>query len=487
MKTSIGAILGLLAVLSTAGVSSAPAPAWRADAIRMVHDARFLEAEDLAARAGDREHGPAPAFFRALAAYWRLLYDPDDPGLQADFDARLRRAIRDAEERLEAAPGDAEAWMFAGTSRLFLAELRARQRHPLTAARELRRARHALESAISLDPAQADARFGLGTLDVVAGRAPSLARGFASLLGVAGNPDRGLESLAVASRDGEILALESSISLLTVHSNRRAPDYAEAERTARELAARSQSVGALDAAARVLLSLGDADRAAGLLDAALERLRAAPRSDPGVAAALRCARARVRLAQLRPDLALEDLRWVASLPATLPRGVREDSAELLRDAAAGGARPSWLRDVAARLGAALPDDRATLEAAASFARALPDLESSGADSPAELAGRLAGLAASAPDDAVLAALAGRASLEAGRVEDARRWLDRASSSDRLPRPWTGPCLLLAGMAADLDGDRASALALYRRAAEAPAFSSRAAAAALQERPHRTVP
>ncbi len=485
MKALRRAILIVLTILLTTAAEASSEDAWRADVVRLLHDGRFVEAEEAADRAGERVRGPAPAFFRALAGYWRLLYDSDDAGLQADFEARLGRAIREAEALVETSPEDPEGRLFLGTSQLFLAELRARQRHPFAAAREFRRARGALERALSLDPAAADARFGLGTLEVVAGRAPTLARGIASLFGVSGNSEVGLEHLAVASRDGKILALESAITLLTVHSNRRAPDYSAAERGARDLAARSSSLVAIDAAARVLLSVGDPEGAARLLDAALERLRDAPLADRSVTATLRFARARTRLALFRPDLALEDLRRLAAVPGPLPRSVREDSAALLRDAAVAGARPPWLRDLASRLGTVVSEDAATGAAANSFARALPALDLLGSGAAAEASARLSDLAAGAPDDAILAALAGKASLSAGRVAEARRWLDRASASARLPRPWTGPCLLLAGMAADLEGDRGTALALYRRAAEAPGFASRDAAVAFQERPYRT--
>jgi len=93
------------------------------------------------------------------------------------------------------------------------------------------------------------------------------------------------------------------------------------------------------------------------------------------------------------------------------------------------------------------------------------------------------LPASTERDAVMALLLGRAALAAGRPRT-RSPSSRRETSGVLPNGWLGPCRLLAGQAADLQGLRARALAFYKRAESTPGFGAREAAMAYQSRPFK---
>ena len=141
------------------------------EGLTLLHDGRFDEAEAFFARAGGRPD--ATAFFRAFTTYWRLLYDPDNPGLEADLERRLLDSAARGEEALARNTSDAEATLFAGSSRLLLAELRASQKKVFAAGSEAKKAKRLLETGAKADSVATDASFGLGTYNYMADRLPA--------------------------------------------------------------------------------------------------------------------------------------------------------------------------------------------------------------------------------------------------------------------------------------------------------------------------
>ena len=130
----------LSAALSLAEPAAAiPPAAGRAEArsaiVRFVHDGRFDEADGRLSESGPLPTGPDRDFLRALVVYWRLLYDESNPELRSEFESRLNAALASAGARLDVTPGDAEALLWSGTARLFIAELRASNRRPFAAAK----------------------------------------------------------------------------------------------------------------------------------------------------------------------------------------------------------------------------------------------------------------------------------------------------------------------------------------------------------------
>jgi hypothetical protein len=439
------AVIALAAGVAWAPAAESATSSNSSEVLALLHDGRFDAAERRAAGAASGTDLEA-LFLDAFVYYWRLLYDERNAALQTAFDARLGRTITLADQRLARNPKDPEAALWGGTAHLLRGQLLGRQKKAMAAASEAKRSRKLL----LLSPS-ADALFGLGSYNYLTDQLQGAARGLRAILGIPpGDREEGLRQLERAAREAEHLRLEARLLLMSMYAGKRERRYDEALRQADRLVREHGSaVVALDAAARTELSVGRPDRAAALLDRALAQGGA----DPSVTATLRVHRARCELARFRPDRAEE---WLAPLanPAAVPASLRD---ELKEAAAAARSIPSasWQRVSA---GAGLPQEEA--------ARALAEV------------------ARAHPEDAVAALYAGRALLLAGRAGDALPLLVRAEGSGRLAAPWVGPSRLLAGQAADLLGQRAQAVAWYRKALESPEWVGRDAPRRWLDRPYR---
>ena len=449
--------LALLTVLAPAPpAASAAASASSGALVRLLHDGRFDEAESRLAGVARGPADPEQAFLHAFVVYWRLLYDDDNPALQAEFGRRLARATEIAEGAAAASPRNAEHALWAGMSRLMNGQLLAAQKKAMPAAMEAKRARAHLERAVALDPRLDDARFGLGTYNYLADQLPALAKGLRVLLAIpGGDRDAGLQQLDRAARHGERFGLEARLALVSLYSSRREKKMVAALRQVDLLLARQpRTIAALHAAARILVGVGHVRRAADLLDEALGRAGGA---EPPVVANLRYLRARAELAALRPDLAeqwLEPIR-PASIPLTLRDDIQAVRAEIV--ATRKAIEPGLWARVETAVGSADSARSDVQEARA--------------------------LLAARPDDPAVALVAARALVLAGRGAEALPVLSRAIASGRLPGAWMGPAQVLAGNAADLAGQRARALEWYRKALQAPAFVAKDAPHLYLARPY----
>ncbi len=458
----------------------------RLEAVRLVHDGRFDEAEAVLGRPSPPGAVSGLPFFRAFVTYWRLLYAEKDEGLRGVFEKQLLAAIDGDASPAGAAPA-AERYLWSGTAHLFLAELRASQKKPFAAAREAKRAKHDLDAALAADAETTDACFGLGTVDILADELPSLAK---VILGVGGDRARGVAELERAAKEGEYFAFEARLSLLSAYSSRHERRFEEGLRQAELLrAAYPNSLVAVDAAARAEIGAGLGEQAAARLDKALEKLGSSHGVDASVQAALLLERARAEFALFRPDQALAWIEKLSPVRAGLDDRSRRDARKIETQAAALLGIPrrieglEWLTDTASSAAANdSPSD--SPKAAVPWERVLPALKLERSGDTSGCAEQLVRLAAESPEVPGLALLAGRALVLAGRPRDAQRWLDRAQASGKLPAPWIGPCLLLSAQAADLLGQRPRALGLYRQAIDAPSFIERDAAYLYGARPYR---
>jgi tetratricopeptide (TPR) repeat protein len=458
-----GLVLLALTAAHPAGskAGEAPDPALH-EGLALLHDGRFDEAEASFARSGGRPE--AIAFFRAFAVYWRLLYDDENPSLQAALETRLLETISRAEEALARDPADPEATLFAGSARLLLGELRASQKKYFAAGSEAKKAKRLLEAGTRAAPVAADAAFGLGTYNYMADRLPAFVKGLRAILFLpGGDREIGLQQLSRAAGTSRYFRLEARILLSTIYASKHERLYADAEREVRTaLAEKPRRVTALDAAARYRLMLAEPERAAELLDEAARRAAESPGTSLSVSGAIEYQRARADFAMLRPDAAQRRLTALLSR-AGLPASLREDATKLA--------------DTASTLLASPAGDP--------WRRALPAVEHLASPPPGDdpLAS-LVDLARGSPQEPVLSLVAGRALLRAGRSKDALPLLLTAARSTATPRPLSGMSKLLAGQAADLDGQRSRALELYRGAIDGPSFVGRDAAYRYQRAPFR---
>jgi hypothetical protein len=476
-----GAILvgAAIAQFLSGGPAAPSDPRW--EALRLVHEGRFEEADELLAGGGRAPSDPSIGFLRAFVTYWQLFYDSEDPALRQQFERRLDEAVAAAEARLDRAPEDGEAALWAGSARLLRAHLYAASRRPVASAFEAKRAKRWLERAGDSESWADEAAFGLGAYLYVADRVPALVKGVRALLLLpGGDRQKGLALLQRAASSSRFFSLDARLLLVTLCAHPKERLYEEALRQAEAaVAERVPALAALHVAGRLHLGLGQLDRAEDLLDRALSRAASSRRTAPSVVAAIALDRARLELARFRPDRALERLDPARFEGPGLPPGLARSAAELRASAAALARAPNGA------------DARRALDGGAreagSFGRALAALERERNEGVEASLPALLGLAESDPEDATWGLLAGRALLLAGRPQEAVRMLRCDQREASLPPPWVGPCHLLEGQAADLLGDRRKALAHYRKAERAPAFPSRDAARFYQQSPYRSGP
>lgn len=434
--------LALLCLLAPWPRPVAAEPSLSSRTLTLLHDGRFDAADRLLASPAE---DPSERFLRAFVTYWRLLYDTENPSLRAELERRLLRVLEITDRRLDANPGDARALLWAGTTRLFLAQHRAAEDQPFAAAREAKRARKLLEAAASAGAESAETLFGLGTYDYAADRLPSILKGLRAILFLpGGNRERGIERLERSARESRYFSLESRIVLATLLSKKHERLYDRClEETRLALEEHPDAVAALDAAARLRVRLDLPDEAAALLDRALARAETLGDVDPTVVATLELWRARADLARLRPDLARERAAAIVGRGASLPEEIVRDARWLVGDA------DVWIPSATGPLPPDAPPEK-------------------GADPRTAL-------------------VAGRALLRAGRPAGASAWLALARASPGLPEAWRGPAFLWSGEAADLEGKRAAAISFYRKAADQPSFLAKDAAFWRQSTPYRSAP
>jgi tetratricopeptide (TPR) repeat protein len=439
----------------------------RLKVLALLHDGRF-DAADRLAETIDREgESTEEAFFRAFVTYWRLLYDPRNGKLRDEFDRRLKRTI-DLAKRAKGDAGELALWK--GSAHLLRAQLRATQKKIFSAGFEAKKANKWLKQAVADGSHPAESDFGLGTYEYFADRVPAIVKGLRAILTIpGGDRSQGLERLHRASRDSEYFALEARIVLATIYSDDEELMYDEATAEIDAALGRYPDVLAiLHAAARIELELGRYGPALENLQQALSKAEGQPGTATSVIAALRYYTAAAELARFRPDRALVVIRPLAAAPEQVPANLTRRLDRLVGSCALlqRGA-PDWVRAID-RDDVTHPfDDTDELlrlrRAARSLDLARDGLELERSGRLEEAAVELEALAAAQPDDAMLALLAGRSLLLAGREAEALTRLQAAATSDDLPQVWVGSNRLLAGVAADLANQRESALSWYGKA------------------------
>ncbi len=166
--------------------------------------------------------GPAPEevcfVLRALSSWWQIQLDPESLALDAGFSALVERAIDETTAWTTREPGRAEAWFYLGAARGARAQWKVLRHERLSAARDGKRIKAALERALALDPEMHDAAFGIGLYRYYADVAPAFLRWLRWLLLLPGG-DRaeGLEQMLRASRHGTLVQGEADYQLHLIY------------------------------------------------------------------------------------------------------------------------------------------------------------------------------------------------------------------------------------------------------------------------------
>jgi Tetratricopeptide repeat len=181
-------------------------------------DARFEDADS------DLQHacGPAPReaceVLAATETWWRIQLDPDNRALDSQFSTQVDQAIRDAEAWVAREPQNAEAQFYTGAAYAARVQWRVLRGEKVSAARDGKRIKQALERAVTLDPELEDAHFGIGMYEYYADVAPTAAKVLRFLLLLPGG-DRadGLARMQRARTRGKLLQGEADYQLQIIY------------------------------------------------------------------------------------------------------------------------------------------------------------------------------------------------------------------------------------------------------------------------------
>jgi tetratricopeptide (TPR) repeat protein len=180
----------------------------------VIFDARFTEVPGVLARTC----GPAPPeacqLLEAVSLWWQIQLDPYNRTRDGRFESRLEAAIAALEAWTVRQPARAEAWFYLGGAYGARVQLRSLRGARLAAARDGARIKEAMERALALDPAMADAYFGIGLYHYYAAVAPSAARMLRWLLLLpGGDRARGLAEMHTARAAGLLVRDEADYQL----------------------------------------------------------------------------------------------------------------------------------------------------------------------------------------------------------------------------------------------------------------------------------
>ena len=189
-----------------------------ARAYDVILDARFDQVEPELHRAC----GPAPLeacqVLTATAVWWRILLDPESHALDHEFETAVDQAIASTEAWTVREPREAAAWFYLGAAYAARVQWRVLRNEKLSAARDGKRIKQALERAVELDPSLDDAYFGIGMYKYYADVAPTAAKILRFLLLLPGG-DRavGLEEMLRARNRGHLLQGEADYQLHVIY------------------------------------------------------------------------------------------------------------------------------------------------------------------------------------------------------------------------------------------------------------------------------
>jgi hypothetical protein len=154
----------------------------------------------------------------ALGLWWQILLDPASRALDEAFHARVDAAVLQSERWTIEEPSRAEAWFYLGASLGVRAQWKVLREERLSAARDGKRIKEALERALALDPAMHDAAFGIGMYKYYAAITPAYLRWLRWLfLLPGGNREEGLQELLRSSRQGQLVRGEADYQLHLIY------------------------------------------------------------------------------------------------------------------------------------------------------------------------------------------------------------------------------------------------------------------------------
>jgi tetratricopeptide (TPR) repeat protein len=217
------AVLLLVAWAAPALDASGPAHQIRgvdglARAYDFILEARFDQVDAELRRACPPAPPEACEVLAATSLWWQILLDPENRDLDDEFSTAVDQAIASTEDWTERAPDDAEAWFYNGGAYAARVQWRVLRDEKLSAARDGKAIKVALERAIELDPSLEDAYFGVGMYKYYADVAPAAARFLRFLMLLPGGDKKeGLDQMLRARNRGRLLQGEADYQLHVIY------------------------------------------------------------------------------------------------------------------------------------------------------------------------------------------------------------------------------------------------------------------------------
>ncbi|HVZ23660.1 MAG TPA: hypothetical protein VG871_21450 [Vicinamibacterales bacterium] len=164
---------------------------------------------------------PAPVeacrVLEAVSLWWRIQIDPTNRTRDQRFNQRAAAAIASTAAWTKREPGRAEAWFYYAASYAPLVQWQILRGERIAAARNGNRIREALEQTLRLDPALADAHFGIGLYEYYADVASPAAKVFRWLLMLPGGDRvKGLKAIHETEMSGALLRDEAEFQLYQI-------------------------------------------------------------------------------------------------------------------------------------------------------------------------------------------------------------------------------------------------------------------------------
>ena len=185
-----------------------------ADVYRAIFDARFTEVPSLLERTCPPAPPEACQLLDAVNVWWQIQLDPGSVAHDPQFQSKVDATIASTEAWAAREPQHAEAWFYVGGAYGARAQWKVLRTERLSAARDGKRIKEALEKSLALDPRLQEAYFGIGLYHYYAGVAPLAAKMLRWLLMLpGGDKTQGMAEMLRARENGELLRDEADYQL----------------------------------------------------------------------------------------------------------------------------------------------------------------------------------------------------------------------------------------------------------------------------------
>ena len=176
--------------------------------------ARFADANTALASACPPAPTPACDGLREVALWWEIQENEHSRLLDSRLQAAATTAVASAERWTTQDPRNGEAWFYLAGAYAPVSQWRVLRGERLTAARDGKRIKDALERALELNPMLQDAWFGIGLYHYYADVAPAALKFLRFLLLLPGGDRvKGLQEMLRAREHGELLRGEADYQL----------------------------------------------------------------------------------------------------------------------------------------------------------------------------------------------------------------------------------------------------------------------------------